>query len=259
MDSIFTKNTKAALWEFIEQWSKVSPIEPNKALVYAENALRYYHGGKSARLATRPFQNLERLWYESLKNGEPDYTVYADDYFLSDIWACWVIYSRKYLRDMDRHMIPNLIEPRNVKSVADLGNGFGYTTAGLKELFPDADVYGTNFENSTQWKFATALGAVRGFEMRPKVRPHTDLVFASEYFEHFQAPIMHLYEVLDVCDPKYLVLANSFGTESVGHFHSDKKEGRQVSRFFNKALKERGYMRCLTDCWNDRPALWVRV
>ena len=45
-----------------------------------------------------------------------------------------------------------------------------------------------------------------------------DLIFASEYFEHFYEPIAHLKDILDNCNPKFLVCANGFTGDAIGHF-----------------------------------------
>ena len=59
-----------------------------------------------------------------------------------------------------------------------------------------------------------------GFKIKTnfKNEKNIDLVFASDYFEHFESPIKHLNEVLKV-NPKLIVVANSFGSVSVGHFN----------------------------------------
>lgn len=44
--------------------------------------------------------------------------------------------------------------------------------------------------------------------------------FASEYFEHHELPVKHLIELLEVSHPRLLVIANSFGARSIGHFDS---------------------------------------
>jgi SAM-dependent methyltransferase len=258
VSSIFEKRTKNDLREFVSKWAALQVIDETKAFDLACAAMKYYKGDKSERINLREFQDLEKQWYDSLAKGEPDYSVYGAPYFLSDIWACWVLYSRKYLLSARAHIISDM----QVRSVADLGCGFGYTTAGLKELFPSATVFGTNFEGCLQWKFAAALGKERGFALAPDVQSlnrNIDLVFASEYFEHIEEPVAHLAQVLSACNPKYLVIANSFGTTSVGHFFSDKQAGRRVSRAFNATLRGLGYEKMKTKCWNDRPTFWKQA
>ena len=263
MDSIFDKHTKEHLREFIAAWPE--QVNADEAFERACAALRYYGGSKHDREETRPSQELETRWYESLERGAPDYGVYSEPLFLSDIWACWKLYSRKYVQAV---RTINL----SVGSVVDLGCGFGYTTAALKELYPSADVFGTNFEDCPQWKFASALGKERGLSLAPdvqKLNRQIDLVFASEYFEHIESPVGHLHGVLDVCRPKYLVLANAFGTISVGHFVKYKYrdslgldgaiDGKHIGKVFNQALRSTGYARVKTGFWNDRPAVWQKT
>jgi SAM-dependent methyltransferase len=269
MESIFTKNTKEALAEFITRWAAIEEIDQEKALALAASALVYYKAGKKARAEQRPNQELEKRWYASLTAGEPDYSVYGDQYFLSDIWACWMLYSRKYLLNIQKNCIGKSIDVQNVGSVVDLGCGFGYTTAALKELFPNAEVYGTNFEGGIQWKFAEQVGSERGFTLAPDVHKldcQIDLIFASEYFEHIENPVEHLEDLLKTCKPKYIICANAFGTTSVGHFddykHNDAGlfgnliSGKKIGREFNRALRAAGYSKVKTGCWNDRPNLW---
>ncbi len=265
MDSIFDKHTKEHLREFIAAWPS-DDIDRDKAFDLACAALKYYGGSKTERVMSREWQDLENRWYASLTAGTPDYTVYDAPYFLSDIWACCCIYSRKYLMSARKHVISGM----QVGSAVDLGCGFGYTTAGLKELFPEAEVFGTNFEDSRQWKFATVLGKERGFTLAPdvhKLNRKIDLVFASEYFEHFENPVAHLRDVVSTIEPKYLLIANAFGTTSVGHFDVYKHScglfdmpifGNKISVVFNDELRKSGYKKVETACWNDRPCLWEK-
>ena len=89
----------------------------------------------------------------------------------------------------------------------------------------------------------------------------TDLIFASEYFEHIEKPIEHLSDILKNCNPKYLLLANTFNQPAIGHFieysHKGKKYiGKTISKMFNETLKENGYMKIKTKLWNQRPNYW---
>ena len=40
-------------------------------------------------------KELQARWYQSLRNGVPDFSVYNDSNYFADIWSCWVMYSRK--------------------------------------------------------------------------------------------------------------------------------------------------------------------
>ena len=108
----------------------------------------------------------------------------------------------------------------------------------------------------------------RGFTVVTDPQPETDFVFASEYFEHFQRPIEHLRDVLRVAEPKHLVIANAFGSKSIGHFdiYLDEENlfdsrqvlGASVGRLFNDVLRKNGYATVKTEFWNNRPAVWRR-
>ncbi len=279
MTSIFDEKDEAALLRYLQIAAKYKQFDVKQAKRLALAAIRYYKGDASQRAILTSGQALENQWYASLKAGDPDYSVYDHEFFVSDVWACWVVYSRKYLWNFFRTTLgcSNLAQDlfRDAESVVDLGCGIGCTTAALKELFPAASVYGTQIEETFQFKVATAIGAERRFTITPLVHFQTDLVFASEYFEHFQRPIEHLLDILRVAKPKYLIIANSFGSHSVGHFDEYldnrrvhvreveqivdvKLSNKTVGRDFNAVLRNCGYERVETGFWNNRPAVWKK-
>jgi len=211
----------------------------------------------------------EDRWYASIQRGEPDYTIYDDDYAFTEMWVCWAVYSRNYLRTLLKPFVYPLVE--NVKTIADLGCGISYTTAGLKQLFPWSEVVGTNLEGTKQYDFCSAMGQSYGFKMASDIKGlgQVDLVFASEYFEHILAPITHLENILTTLCPKFLYIANSFNTCSVGHFdhYSMERSGTlkqdwlpasKLSSVFNKTLQDYGYTRLEIKAWNNKPALWAK-
>ncbi len=266
MTSILDSTNASALDEYLASAAAFRPIDLSRARNLALAAIRYYKGDVGARSELSVGQELERRWYDSLASGSPDYGVYDDDYFISDVWACWVVYSRNCVRSL---RAPGRLRSgssvvdlcRDVKSVADLGCGFGYTTAALKELFPQAETCGTQLEKTVQFHVASQVGKERGFAVSPAVTGRADLVFASEYFEHFERPVEHLSEVLGVTKPTRLVIANAFGARSIGHFNeyivgTSRVSNKKVGRLFGDALRRRGYRRVETTFWNNRPQVW---
>jgi SAM-dependent methyltransferase len=230
-------------------------------------SVQYYQSSKQARAeAPRQIRALEDHWYASLAAGAPDYGVYGDDLYVADCWACWVVYSRAYLRAItapsslfDRSVTDYL---RNVSRIADLGCGIGRTTLALAALFPDAEVVGTNLDGISQTELARLAGAQ--VVSSPRDVGPVDLVFASEYFEHFEAPVDHLEDVLEACAPRYLIVANAFGAKSIGHFDAYRVrgcalDGRATSRAFGDTLRGRGYHRVVTRLWNNRPTVWEKA
>ena len=135
-------------------------------------------------------------------------------------------------------------------------------TAALKEIFPHASVTGTELLTSTQAKLAIKLGKKAKFKVvASHLRQKVDLVFASEYFEHFERPVEHLEDVIQKLKPTYWIIANSFGTDAIGHFqtyrHNDEfYDSREISRLFSQTMKTYGYDKVKTNCWNNRPAYW---
>lgn len=264
---------KDSLMEYLTRCNQVIGIDIDKAYDLAMYAVKYYGGNADVRDNLRALHDLEAKWYDSLSNNSPDYSVYDDVSFLSDLWACWVVYSRQYLKTIssDKSLFGKSIvsDMENVNTVLDLGCGFGYTTGALKQLFPEADVFGTNIEVSCQYPIAQSFGADYDFTVIPSmyhVKKKVDLVFASEYFEHIEDATVHLTELLRVCDPTYLIIANAFGTKALGHFDFyttydpyTYMTAKETSRTFNKILKAHGYEKVKTKCWNDRPAYWRKI
>jgi SAM-dependent methyltransferase len=236
----------------------------------ALRTVKYLRGDKLSREQMQDGQELMNTWYKSLSSGSPDYSVYDTEYYLAELWACWVIYSRKYLLSIQSPKsmggISILRHIGKPDGVLDLGCGFGYTTAALKELFSVSDVIGTNLDNTTQMRMARMFGDKYNFAMVSDLanihQSHIDLVFASEYFEHIPMPIAHLHEVLDL-SPRCLLIANTFTAKSIGHFDyyrigNSYYDGRKTSRIFNDQLRRRGYKKMETNLWNSRPAYWVK-
>lgn len=258
------------LKDYLDKCSLVVNIDTTVAYDLARAAIRYYRGDKSMRTNLRVFQDLESRWYKSLEMGAPDYTVYDDPYFMSDVWACWIVYSQRYLKLIaspkslfDKSVVDHMTPV--VKNIGDLGCGCGYTTANLKVLFPTTDVTGTNLRTSPQFNLASELGKTKHFNMVENLDElgQKDLIFASEYFEHFEKPLEHLRDVITKCQPKFLIIANAFNAVSLGHFHKydcDGKllSGKQTSKKFNSVLRQNGYKKLKTTLWNDKPNIWEK-
>ena len=209
-------------------------------------------------------EDLEKRWYATW-----DYSVYDEKDYLDELLFCWDVYSRKYLNNLcvnktaDIKVITDRVG--EIKSVLDLGCGIGLTTARLKQLFPNAEVYGTNLESTIQYRIAKELGKLLGFTIveKPPARA-IDLIFASEYFEHIESPVEHLMEILVACQPKFLVIANAFNAMATGHFyryrmiHGEHLDGIATSRIFNDTLRQNGYRKVKTQLWNNRPSYWAK-
>lgn len=222
------------------------------------------------------FQPLTDKWYYymNMNDYRCAFKVYnAENYFL-DAFDCYQSYSRDYLRSVLKSPVYNKL--KNIKSFVDLGCGIGYSTIGLKEMFPNAKAYATNLKDTKQWTFCKAIFKKRGINLigsTNEINHNVDLVFASEYFEHVLEPIDHVEDIINNLSPKYLIIANSFNTKSIGHFdyysckpehHKQKPEiysyipKSKISRLFNKFLIEKGYTRVKVKMWNDRPAVWKK-
>lgn len=262
IDKIHDKDLK----EFAEICSQTLGINEAYVIAKAKASFLYYMG-KIENYG----RGFEDRWFSSIEqeNPKPDYSVYDDIEMIPDLFACWKIYSRKYLKTIcnDRSMINKSIKTDlgEIKSVIDLGCGIGYTTAALKQIFPEAEVYGTNIKGTKQYKLCEQLASPFRFKMieNHKEIETVDLIFASEYFEHIEEPVKNLTELLTHLSPKALIIANSFNTRACGHFHFYYHNGQKIpegkiSKIFNDSLRGFGYMKMATNCWNNRPTYWKK-
>ena len=218
--------------------------------------------GKDVSQADGDLANkLKAMWYQSLRAGSVNYAPYTHDLYLAELWGCFWVYSRKYLKAIDKKV--GKID--GVKSILDLGCGFGVTTAALKQMYPNAKVVGTNVDNSRQMDVAKIYAEKYDFTVTTDAPAEpVDIVFASEFFEHLQEPISYLKLLVETTAPKHLFVANAFGADALGHFdtytiNGEIVDGKSVSRVFNKALRDLGYESKKVGFWNSRPSWFVKT
>jgi SAM-dependent methyltransferase len=246
---------------FVRAMEAAGVSDVDRVARVAWSTVEYLKGSRADRDRLRDLRDLERYWYENLEQGRVAYDVYESPLYVAEAWACWAFYSRAYLRNLRRAPV---IEPASVSSVLDLGCGIGLTTSALASLYPRARVIGTNVEGSLQMRVAEYLRGQQDYQLEAAPTGTADVVFASEYFEHFQRPVEHLEEILDQSKPAWLIFANTFNSPSTGHFpqyqHGARVlSGRQTSRLFGDTLRRCGYQKVDTGFWNNRPAVWRRA
>lgn len=269
-NNFLQKSGKNGLEEFIEYYLKIFDIDKNKFLTSVGKCKKYYTSNNTNKSILRNDQTLEKLWYDSLDNN-PNYSLYDSDDFIPELWTCWTIYSRRYLQKIQNPKSLNGVSIVNyindADAVIDLGCGFGYTTAALKEIFIDKTVIGTNIKDTKQYKIAQNIGKECGFEVIDDIQIlknkfRKPLVFASEYFEHINNPIEHLKDINININPGYYLIANAFTAKSFGHFdyylhNNTKYEAKHINKMFNYELLN-GYKKIKTKLWNNRPAFYVK-
>lgn len=272
LPEILSLKPRHMLDPFLETAAKAGVSDPERVRSIAVARIAALRGKELTADQADLLDPLDNHWDESVRAGAPDFGIYLGDDYLGELWACWAIYSRLYLRSIakagslqkDGRSVVEELEDDGALRIADLGCGFGYTTLALLGLFPSADVVGTNVAGSAQYRMADALGQLHGFSVFPELTEPADLVFASEYFEHFQEPLTHLDMILDVAAPSSLLVANAFAPASIGHFDWYEQDGKRVSppamsRAFQTRLRKRGYEKTTTQLWNQRPALWTLI
>lgn len=279
-ESILNETDKIHLPNYLSVCSRYAEIDTDRAFDLTINRFRQYryvynaHGKrqKGEEVSAEDIVELTKLeieWRESLKNGMPNRDVYNSPHYFCELWRYWVNHSSKYLKTIQdsKSLVDHSVidDMKGVGTVMDLGCGVGYTTAALKEMFPEADIVGTNLASTCQHRMATNIGSERGFSVADShMNGSADMIFASEYFQHIQAPIEQLIDILENGNPHYLLIANTFCQPSIGGFNTythkgNEYSGRQITRLFNNALKSYGYEKQKTKCWNNRPDYWKRV
>jgi SAM-dependent methyltransferase len=268
--SVLDLGLRAAWLRFLRSCADLGTVDCQIVAASAREAVaRIRHRAPSA-LLPGPSRQLEAVWYASIAAGTPDYGVYVTDAYLGDLWACWACGSRGYLREL---AAPRGLPPAGFRHhlgparvIVDLGCGTGLTTAALYELFPASVVVGTNLPGTVQWALAAQAAAQYGFRLAATLETcpaPADLVFASEYFEHWEAPLDHLADVLATLRPRALLTANTFQSPGIGHFPRYRvagvaASGRATAIAFAAHLRAAGYTRVPTRFWNQRPTYWRR-
>lgn len=267
--SILDNISEVHLHEYFKKCSDFVNIDVDSAVKLTKNFIKKHRGENVPYEDIKHMVDLENRWYNSLAQNKPDYSVYSDPYYYCEVWLCWKNYSRRYLKEIsnkkslfDKSIVDDMVD---TKTVIDLGCGFGYTTIGLKEIFPIAKVYGTNIKDTPQYNIAKTFEQQKHINIIDDYTDiKTDLIFASEYFEHFDKPVEHLIDVLEKTNPKYMLIANTFNGKAIGHFDSythlnTKYGGKTISKMFNATLRQFGYEKVETNCWNNRPNYWKKI
>src|SRR5437868_282209 len=97
-ESIFELHREKHCKDYLQLCAEFEPkIDIDGSLNKALRSVKHYRGDSAGRESSSLGQELEVRWYESLAEGKPDYSVYNDPAYVCDIWACWAVYSRKYL------------------------------------------------------------------------------------------------------------------------------------------------------------------
>jgi len=276
----FKKTSQADFYELIDN----SGLELDRELAWA-NVQECKKAGTTAHQGLTDANNkvgqLYKKWYDSLKTGTPDYSVYNDPYYVIDLWLCWCEYSRTAVRKMtnsgdnSKNLFgQNLVDYiGKVDTIVDLGCGYGFTSAYIREEFNATRVVGTNLEGTWQFDSAKKYGETHGFgvvgdiSQASYLKYHIDVVFASEYFEHIERPIDHLHDILSY-GPKWVITKNGFNGDAIGHFDEYKigneiVSGKLTSRKFNDTMREYGYRSLRKDSgaalyFNSWPNVWER-
>jgi hypothetical protein len=274
-NNILEADNKSVQADLLARCNSIKQINVQRIATLANDHCKATNDPKNIPMPAA-LQALFDQWYASLPTGTPDYSVYGHDDYIAELWACWKVYSKQHLRNIQK---PNSLVTHSIvsshmndKVMVDLGCGFAYTTAAITQIFPEAKVYGTNLDGTLQMDVAKQMAIDYGFTMRGdpgELSEEVDLAFASEYFEHFDKPIDHLDYVVQTINPKAMLIANAFGPKAIGHFDFydvkvndiigyEKTTAKATGKLFNERMKHHGYVKVKTKLWNNRPAYWVK-
>jgi len=218
------------------------------------------------RKASASFEEkeLDNWWYDNY----PDFSRYQSYHYLYAGLNCFnnyskqcALYAKQYLGD------------KNIRSIVDVGAGIGLSTMLLADLFPEAKVYYNNITPSLQADFFEAHKGYRARNTQESARVTDitekemmqhgpfDMLFASEYFEHFEYPMRQLDFLLNKVGFKYLVVSNSFNVKAYGHFkefkHNETLAPKKMSKLWLKTVRE-SYKEMDVKCWNGRPKIFEK-
>lgn len=235
----------------------------NDVVLKSENSQEFYNIAKTAIIDFKKnkkndyYENHKKIWYQSIKDGQPNYQIYSQDYYLIDALLSFYLCSKKYINNVIKI---NAIDPYFNGIIVDVGCGLGLSTLMLKEYFPYAEVIGTNVKGK-QWNYAKAIGVMLVENYHEIDSTKEIVVFASEYFEHFINPFEELKKILTL-SPFLLIIANAFGANAVGHFpfytsgNGDQISNKTIGRKFNNLLRSLYFKQVTTSFWNNRPYIW---
>lgn len=250
--NIFSKISKEDFRELLDVAGKFKQID--KDALYTD-----YCTGNTK------LDDLKKLWVKSINAGAPDFSLYNDDLYINESFVCWKIYSRRYLQLLNKYLNGDTceIDKGAVKNILDVGCGCGFTTVGLKSLFPGATVKATNLKGTLQYNIDIEVTKdTAGIEIHDDSEIFNlgkiDMIFASEFFEHLEEPFKYLQKLIDAYRPKYIVYANTFTNMAIGHFNSyEGFVGGKASLNFTKTLKQNGYTRVKSaKFFNNRPYIY---
>ena len=220
------------------------------------NDMEEYHKELTKKIpckSTNRVKLLEKQWYDALPI--PDYSVYSHENYFIDVFLCWIMYSRKYIKNMRTLDIFD-----NLDTIVDLGCGPGFTTEALNEVFKPKRTVGTNIKRSCigsgitwQWTHAKNIGIDVVTDIK-EIDTQIDLIVAFEYFEHIEDPLTHLTDILST-NPKMLAVRNGWTGMAIGHFFD---KGDNMENKFKSVMNAHGYT-STKHFFNNEPKIWKRV
>jgi hypothetical protein len=205
---------------------------------------------------------LDNWWYEHYK----DFSRYETWHYLYAGLNCFDRFSKPCAFYAQQYL-----GRKKIKTIVDVGAGIGLSTMLLADLFPETKVYYNNIFPSLQHSFFETYKDKRVIFSENQTESITekemmqhgpfDMLFASEYFEHFEEPMKQTHFLLDQVGFKYLVVNNSFNVKAYGHFNEyegdDSLTPKEMSRLWLRNARCE-YNELKVKCWNGRPKIFEK-
>lgn len=176
---------------------------------------------------------LTARWYDSLKTGNPDYSVYDDDDYWLTLIDCYTGFTSASACGLGLFYKHIGSQPL---SILDVYGGLGHASILFSKIFPDANIYlWLGSQNHADY----AKQLIKMFNAKnvsivdsPVV---TEVVFAAEVLEHIYKPLDFLNSLIDNDVTSVYVDSSSFNIDGLGHFNEYEINNEIIHR--SKAMR----------------------
>jgi len=193
--------------------------------------------------ATIAMQNFHKnLWY---KTGKADYN---SSWFCLQTAMDFYDFTFPAIQKAIPHIRDDAYYDSEYTTAIDLGAGVGLSTHYLREGLPNLSICYNNTEGRQADIAAKFLDGRKGFLLYDAldICQKTDVLFAFEFFEHFDEPTEAFRRLTNQTDAELVIMQNSFGAYGYGHppkfqFCGDTVGAKYMKILFNHWLEETGW------------------
>jgi len=170
------------------------------------------------KIADDKFEPVMKRWEESIKENNPDFSVYHHKDYIWDNIICYARISKNSIYAILKFLEKNNIDFKNMSWFDDY-NGLGITTL----EFAQAGVKNIEFFNDVDVQIKSTEKLFKYHEIKPPKNNLSrngkyDIVCSLEVVEHYQNPIEYLDTICDMVNDDGYLMFSTTGTLFVGHF-----------------------------------------